>query len=193
MDSVNINFTFRYVTLVLGTLITLVFVWLAYVGNQKAEILISVIAAGAAITALIYTAINSHFSAKIHVEQLRTKKLENAMYFIETSNTPDMVKAVHIGVNLQKEVSGKSSDEIKALINSSEEKRQALIMILNYFERMGVIVRKNAADEEVLKEYWHAAVKRYYHCFEPWILSARNELQDAALFLETKNLTKRWA
>lgn len=193
MDSVNVNFKFRYVTLVLGALTTLLFVLLAYVGGQSSEILISVTAAGSAITALIYTAINSHFTARIHVEQLRTKKLENAMYFIETSNTPDMVKAVHIGVNLQKEVKEKTSDQIRSLINSSEEKRQALIMILNYFERMGVIVRKEAADEEVLKEYWHAAVKRYYHCFEPWILSARNELQDAALFVETENLTKRWA
>ena len=65
-------------------------------------------------------------------------------------------------------------------------------MILNYFERLGIIVRLGAADEQALRDYYCASVKRYWHSFRPWIDEMRNEFQDSALFSETEKLVTRW-
>jgi hypothetical protein len=192
MDQLHINIRLKYVTLLSGVLITAAVVGFFWYKAQPVNVLFSAIAAGTAITALVYTAINSQFTSQVYVEQLRVKKLENAMTFIEYSTSPEMVQAVDTGVALREEIKGKSPAEVKQLLANSPDKKKALIMIFNYFERLGVIVKLGAADEEALRHYYHAAVKRYWHSFRPWVEDMRNELQDAALFSETEYLVHRW-
>ena len=192
MDQLNVNIRLKYVTLlagVFGTALVVAFFWHK---TQPINVLFSVIAAGTAVTALVYTAINSQFTNQVHIEQLRVKKLENAMTFIEYSTSPQMVQSVECGVALRDEVKGKSAQDIKLLLENAPDKKRSLIMIFNYFERLGVLVRLGAADEDALRNYYQAAVKRYWHSFRPWVEYMRNELQDTALFSEIEGLVDRW-
>lgn len=192
MDQLHINFRLKYVTLFAGVLCTTVIGGVVWYKSQPVDILISVFAAGTAVTALVYTAINSQFTSHVHLEQLRVKKLENAMTFIEYSSSTALVEAINTGVALREEIKGKTPAEIEQLLKDAPEKKKALIIIFNYFERLGIMVRLGAADEQALRDYYQSPVKRYWHSFRPWIDGLRNELQDAGLFTETESLVKRW-
>ena len=193
MDQLSINVRINYITLIVGVLITAAIVLVAWKSSQKPEVLLSIVAAGAAVTALVYTAINSQFTRQVHLEELRVKKLENAMAFIERSTSSEMIQAINLGVALREEVRGKNSDQVKQIIKSSPRKKEALVMIFNYFERLGVIVRLEAADEQALKDYYQAAIRRYWHSFNPWVHEIRSDLQDTTIFTETEKLVKRWS
>jgi hypothetical protein len=195
MDQLHVNFRLKYVTLIVGAVVTFgVACFLASRSQPSSlpDLLIPAITAGIAITALIYTAINSEFTSRVHMEQLRVTKLDKAMSFIEKSSSLEMAKAVHVGVALRDEVKGKNLDQINAILAASSEKYESLIIIFNYFERMGILVRFDAADESALREYYRAAVIRYWHSFQVWIEDKRNVFQDQDLFHEFETLVKKW-
>ena len=191
MDQVHINFRLKYITLLIGVAVTSVTTIMAGVKDRPVSELIALAGTGTALTALVYTAINSQFTSEVHLEQLRLKKLENAMTFIEYSSTPEMVNAVNIAQELRSEVREKTVKEIASILEASKEKKRSLIMIFNYFERLGIVVRLGTADEQALRDYYHTAVKRYWQSFKPWIEAQRNDL-DNTLFAEMEALVDRW-
>lgn len=192
MDQVQVNFKLKYITLIFGLIVTIVAVGVGVYKSLPIGNLLSLFAAGVALTALVYTAINSHFSSQVHLEQLRIKKLENSMIFIEYSSSPEMIRAVSVGMAFRNEVKGKNGKEITSIFSSEPEKKEAIIMIFNYFERLGIVVRSGAADEEALKEYYRGAIRRYWHSLSPWIKDLRAEYQDDNLMKEMEYLLERW-
>jgi hypothetical protein len=182
------------VVLGLGLILTILAAFLLKELGWVAELkdLVPVVSAGIALTALAYLAMTFHTNTEVRVEELRLKRLEYAMNFIERSSAPDMVKAIRVAADIRKESVGKSADEIVQMIENDPAKTEALVMIFNYFERLGIVVRLGAADEVALKEYYSVPIRRYWHLYNSWVVARRNELQTTDLFCEVERLANRW-
>ena len=194
MDSITLNIRLRYVILFLGFAVTTITtIWLnksGLLGTDKD--VLEVISVGVALTTLVYTAMAVQLTSKIRIEDLRLKKIEIALDFMKQSAQPEMVKAIRIIADIRKEIHALENSEAVKLIEASSEKTEALIFIFNYFERLGLMVRLNAADEKALKEYFSVPVRRMWHPFSQWITAKRTEVQTSDLFCEFEFLANRW-
>lgn len=194
MDTLKLSFRLRFVVLISGVLISAgavaLFVYFQWATSPKE--LLPVVSAGIALTALAYAAMNVHLTTSIKAEELRLKRLEYALNFIDRSAMPDMVKAIRVIAELRKAAQGKEGKEVVQMIEGDPTRSEALIMVFNYFERLGIIVRLDAADENALKDYYSAPIRRYWHSFSSWVSAKRDELQTTDLFCEFEYLAKRW-
>ncbi len=111
---------------------------------------------------------------------------------MEGSATPHIVKAIELATRLRMEMKKPDSPGLLPLVQQTPEYNEALITVFNYFERLGIIVRLEAADETALRDYFSSPVKRYWHTYADWVASKRNEVQTTDLFCEIEALTQRW-
>lgn len=194
MNSITLNIRLRYVVLFLGSIITTIAtIWLNKLGLLESnKDVLEVISVGVALTTLVYTAMAVQLSTKIRAEDLRLKKVEIALDFMKQSAQPEMVRAIRIIADIKKEMHNLDNLEAIKLIEASSEKTEALILNFNYFERLGLIVRLNAADENALKEYFSVPVRRIWYPFNQWIIAKRAEVQTPDLFSEFEFLANRW-
>jgi len=128
----------------------------------------------------------------VRLELPRLESLSHAMDFMSKSNSPDMVRALRIAADLRRETHGRDRNEFVKAVKASSERTEALIMILNHLEHLGITVRLQAATEEPLKEYYGVPVRRAWHLYGAWIAFKRVEVQTADLYSEVEFFAKRW-
>lgn len=195
MDNITLVVRLRYAVLILGIIFTAVvsFSFLYFQWASSPKELIPIISACVALIALCYAAMTLHLNTEIRVEELRIRKLEYAMSFIERSSMPDMATAFRICYNLRKTMGKKTTEELIQLIEDDKEVLEAMIIVLNYFERLGIIIRFSAADEQALKDYYSVPIQSIWSLFHEWIEAKRKTSGSKNLFCELEFLIHRWA
>jgi hypothetical protein len=193
MDNIVLYLKLRYAVLILGLIFTatVLFAFLYFQWATSPKDLVPVASVCIALIALSYAVMTLHQNTFIRAEELRLKKLDYAMNFIELSSTPEMVKAFRISYGLREDVQENTPRDLVQLIDNDPEKMEALILVFNYFERLGIIIRLNAADEQALKEYYEIPVKQYWSQFYQWVNSKRTA-SHPKLFCEMEFLVNRW-
>lgn len=184
----------RYsILIVVGLVVTaaLLLVFIHWELAQSPNDLVQVASVCIALIALGYTAMTLQQSTSIRAEELRLKKLDYAMTFIERSSMPEMARAFRIVAGLRKKVEGQSPEEVVKLIDDDPDHMESVIMVFNYFERLGIIIRLNAADEQALRDYYISPVQQYWSLFRAWVDEKRRS-RGSDTFCEIEYLVNRW-
>lgn len=194
MDKIELYIKLRYALLIFGLLFTasVLFAFHYFQWTTSPKDLAPVASVCIALIGLGYVAMSLHQNIFIRTEELRLKKLEYAMNFIGQTSSQEMVKAFRISFELRETIQNSAPKDLVQLIDSEPEKMEALILVFNYFERLGLVVRLNAADEQALKEYYGIPIRQYWLQFQAWVESKR-KVAGPQLFSEIEGLVNRWS
>lgn len=194
MGEIEFTIRLKYIILITGLLIisSLSLLLTIYADSKILERSSSVFGVGIAVLSVVYSALSLHQSNQIRKEELRIKKAEYAMDFISETNDPEFSSRFIDCIKLRDEISDKSGEELDNVIESNDEYHEALTSVLNYLERLGVLVNSGSADEKVLMDYFQSPVRIYWHAFSGWIERKRRERETQDLFCEFEKLAEKW-
>jgi Domain of unknown function (DUF4760) len=215
--------TVKYVTLIAGIVLTVLIVVLYGLLNRegaKIEGMMAIAAAGIALTALIYTAMNVHLvsanqrqtieiqkqateiqkEAKQlqqlamefqHNEKIARKKVY-ASNLVMQWNDPETTKLTVVAQALDKEVMDLKPGEVADFLQENKEKQIAVFRVLNFLENMALSIKHDLADEQFLKEYFHDILKVHYFILQTFIQSEINTRKTLNVYPEFRALVERW-
>ncbi len=194
MDNISFSIKIKYVTLVVGLGLTAIVTGLYLYQSTTVSIteISAIVGSGVALTTLIYTAININVTNRIQAESLILQKRNKAGEYIKRFTEPDISLCATKCIRLRKKIDGMSQDEIIVYLDQHEKEVESLHTLLNYYESIGVATRYGAIDEEIIREFFGEAFKRYWHVFSPYIQNKRNVFQTQRLFKEIEFLVKKW-
>lgn len=215
MDTFNL--TIRYKFFVLGLMLVGVvelMLWRFQQGVTTKDYL-EVLAAGIALTALAYTALQVNNSYRVQerdfelrlkerTADIESKKLEKeadrqvrlkekAADTIALFLTPSMAQLNATARELAESLSGLSPNEIKATLSNDAEKRHAALALLNFFEYVATCVKNNIIDEGVVRDFLEAALNFHYTHYRGYIELRRKELMSQTIFANLEYLSKKWS
>lgn len=216
IDTGNIKFSYK--TLYVGAIATIclivAFCIVAKCCNISYEIrdLISMLTCGIVITALIYSAKSLKLNFESNNEKLEfdkkkfeeEKELRNEelkrqkdKYTLEVSAIwfkPEMADNVEtsrsfLRTNKEKLLSGPIIEMITELDNN-QEARKAVVCILNFFENLSLLIKREIVDEESLKACFKTVFIDYFKVMRRYI----DEIQKTSsrYLMNYEEVAKRW-
>jgi hypothetical protein len=164
--------------------------WLG--SSRRVEVVMAIIAAGIALTALIYSAINVHQILDTNEETLANNRLKFASELITSYNEPEMPQLTVIAAALSKTLIKLQPGEVNAYLQENKDAEMDIIYILNFFEGMAQAVDRKLADEAFLRDYFQLIVRVNYHALKLYIESQQKEYQSEIPGKKFKWLAERW-
>jgi hypothetical protein len=194
-DKIQLQLTIKYITLIAGLVLSCLLV-LAYLlfaqPNVRIEIIIAIAGSGIALTTLAYAAMNLHFLLETEQQKLAAEKKKVAAQLAAEWNRPNMISLTIVGSEVGKAAKDLPlADFIKLLKDTKKE--ASIIAILNYFERMELIIQHDMADEGFLKDFFYFSVNGYYHAYHDYINYKRQQMGNQHIFERFEALAKRWS
>ena len=194
-DSIQFHVRIRYVTLLICGLLSALGVS-AFIcfspAPVKPELIFQIVAACIALTAVIYTAMNVQLISQQQQRDLVHKRKIAAAELITQWHNPEMAKLTTIGAALRKEIVHLEPREVLELLSKDRDKHQAMVSILNYLEKMAILLEHDMADEKVLRDFFEAIVRVYYHALKAFIAEQRRVMNTDKIFDRFEALAKRW-
>ena len=194
MDEIKLNVKVPFATLFIGLFLTaLASLLVGYVvkGSSITDVL-GTSGLGIAGTTLIYAALQFHLSNQIRMEELRIQRLEKSLEFMANISEPSMANMLRITALVAKELSSGTGKSAIEIVESDESHHAAVVAALNYLERLAIMVRFDAADESILRDFFSVPVRRTWHNYHDWIATKRQEWHTNDLFAELEWLADRW-
>lgn len=195
MDRIQLQFTVKYITLIVGIIVTcvltavyIVFSW----ANVKVETIVAIVGSGFALTTLMYAAMNLQFLLKTEEEKLSYQKKKMAAHFVSEWNRPSMVRLTVVGSEVKVAIRNLPGDKVLEHLKDSR-KEAAVVSILNYFERMELAIQHGLVDESFLREFFHLSVNGYYLSFKEYIAAKRQQLGSQLIFKGFETMAIRWS
>jgi hypothetical protein len=164
--------------------------WLG--SSRRVEVVMAIIAAGIALTALIYSAINVHQILDTNEETLANNRLKFASELITSYNEPEMPQLTVIAAALSKTLIKLQPGEVNTYLQENKDAEMDIIYILNFFEGMAQAVDRKLADEAFLRDYFQLIVRVNYHALKMYIESQQKEYQSEIPGKKFKWLAERW-
>jgi hypothetical protein len=164
--------------------------WLG--SSRRVEVVMAIIAAGIALTALIYSAINVHQILDTNEETLANNRLKFASELIASYNEPEMPQLTVIAAALSKTLIKLQPGEVNTYLQENKDAEMDIIYILNFFEGMAQAVDRKLADEAFLRDYFQLIVRVNYHALKMYIESQQKEYQSEIPGKKFKWLAERW-
>jgi len=152
----------------------------------------AIVAAGIALTALIYSAITVNQILTTNEQKLVADKLKYAAELIALYNDPAMPQLTLIASALGKDLVTLQPDEANVYLQQNKEEELKIIYILNFFECMALAIEKELADEAFLKEHFELIVRVNYQRLRIYIESQRIEYKSSVPSRKFEALAKRW-
>lgn len=116
-----------------------------------------------------------------------------SMNFVHAWMNPAFFHAKKNGRLLLKEFqSNPTAQQQKQYLDTNPDHQANLFDLLNMFEALGLAVRCEVCDEELLKGYFRSVLIEYWHAAEGYIKMRRAERQNARLLQEMEWLFGRW-
>jgi hypothetical protein len=223
LDQLSVRLTVKYITLIVGLLATMfavfIYIYLSKDG-PKVEGIMATAAAGIALTALIYTAMNLHLLSDTQKETIQVQQqaitiqqqaatlqqqafmlqqestvFQKRMYATELVsqwNSPETKKITLVADAMGKDIKELNPREVADLLKRDKDKQVAVLLVLGFLENMALAIKHDLADEAFLKEFFHVTVKIYYHALKIVIELERKEYKNDSIFNEFEALVKRW-
>jgi Domain of unknown function (DUF4760) len=219
----ELNFRVRYITLFTGLFLTAVAV-LAYIKLGRSpdiEGAMAIFAAGVALTALIYTAMNIHLvsthqkqtltmqAQAITIQQqaikLQTQAIElqnettkfnkrmRALEIVNQWNSPEIRKLTLIADDVGRDIENLTPKELADLLHNNKDKYMAAILTLNFLENMALAVRHELADEEFLKDFFKLTIRFYFSALKAIVDMERKTFKSSQIFNEIEDLLGKWS
>ncbi len=191
----NITIKIKYATLFVGIGLTIALIFgIKLWGGSYATIenYIKILGSGIALTALVYAAINVHLLFDINKKNLEFKKKEYSASLITQFNSPTMTKLSVISHALKKEIKDLTPEEVADLLARDENKKIAIVAMLNFYEKLAISIEHEIADEELLKDFFRGIIRNTYHVMKNFIDKKRIDNENQRIFAKFENLAKRW-
>jgi Domain of unknown function (DUF4760) len=196
MDSANVTVRFRFLSFWTGLLITIITTILlkVFIPGMPIRDVAAVFTAGIVCTTLYYHARNLRFNYEINTEKLKSDKKIAAVNLIGDWHKAENIRNTIIARDFLLDNIRAADDDI---ISKLEDKvhtdaRVAVVSVLNYLERIAIAAIHDAADEQILKDYFIAIFDFYAHKALPFITARRKEKQDDKLFVFFLDINRKW-
>jgi Domain of unknown function (DUF4760) len=146
-------------------------------------------------TTLYYHARNLRFNYEFNHEKLRSDKKIAAINVIGDWHKAENIRYTITARDFLLKLGNAKHDDI---INELEKEenllaRIALVSVLNYLERVAIAAVYDAADQEILKDYFRVIFSFYAHKALPFIHARRKEKQDDGLFAIFLDINRKWS
>lgn len=161
MDELRISI--KYAILVVGLILSVVVTVLFYFldPSRSVQTALMILGTGIALTTLVYAA---HNLKLLHESQQTGQDLERKRFsadLIRQYNSPEMTKLTVIAYELKKDIKDLQPGEVVAYLqdDSHKKEREAMVLSLNFFERMAIAINHGIADEDLLKDFFRGIVR----------------------------------
>lgn len=158
----------------------------------RVEVVMAIVAAGIALTALIYSAITVNQILTTNEQRLVADRLKYAAELTTMFNDPEMPQLTLIANALGKDLVRLQPDEVNEYLQQNKDQELKMIYILNFFESMALAIEKGLADEMFLKEHFELIVRVNYQRLKIYIESQRIEYKSNVPSKKFEALAKRW-
>lgn len=194
---INLNISWPYASVVLFLLILPAVVaplywWLS--STRKVEVIMAIVAAGIALTALVYSAITVNQILVTNEEKLDSDRKKYAAQIIDEYNDPTMPRLTTVAEALATELSKLKPGQVSEYLLKPENagKEQQIILVLNFMEKLAFTVDFRLADEQLLKEYFQLIVRLYHRALKDYIEARQREFSSSDPGKKFGELAKRW-
>jgi len=195
MDTLRFQVQIKFGVLIAGVFLTAVTAFLVYhyqPVSPAVPITLQIVGSGIALTALCYAAMTLHFNVKLNSLRILNEKKKFASDLITEWHKPDMAKLTVAASEITTKVKDLEPKQVLAYLKKDPAKQMAIATMLNYFEKMALVIHEDLADEPMLKDYFKGIVQRYYHAFIEFIRYKRKELTNEAIFERFEQLAHNW-
>lgn len=126
-------------------------------------------------------------------EMIKQSKIQVAFDFINRWNNPQFYHARKEGRAALTTIRQLPTTEAQRSWLDDGEKWSNLIDILNFFESLGIAIRRESADTETAKQFFRHIITGYWQVFEKVIKERRAERSNPRLFIELEWLFNEWS
>jgi hypothetical protein len=176
--TVRINPKWVVLTLFLAIELVLVYVFHNHSDRDRATIAFSATVVGAA------------FALYTYMKGIDEKRAETAHAFMARWTSPDMVHFRLVLLDILEQRLDPMDLDRKDL--ALQEKRCAIVSILNFLEEVSIAVHRRAASEDRLKDFYSIIVQQSYGKLEPWIKRERSIDNAPDYYYEFQKLAEQW-
>ena len=192
MDNINIQVKVKYITLIVSLLLTLIVSTVYYINEKNFELTLAIIGAGIALTAVIYSAINTNLIYHIESEKFKNEKRKISMDFIEKWSNPEMSKLNSKASYALIKIQSLNNEELKKYLTENQDKQMAILNLLNLFENISIAVNNNIADEDILKSFYKEIFCPSYSQLKNIISITRQQERNQNCWSEFETIIKKW-
>lgn len=195
----ELSLKLQYPVLITGLLLTacasVLYWYKTPTASFDVKTLLQVLGAGMGLTGLFFTAINLQTLIEGQIRSFNRERLKVSYDLIAAWESH--VKSTTIALKLRKAISGKLPQEIESAISQSSgdpniSNEQAVVTVLNFFEKVSQTVRSGYADEAALKDFFKGLVIGYYHELKGYISYVREKKKNDRIFEAFFELAQSW-
>ena len=194
MDTMKLEINIKHLafTIVIALSVIGTFVYYYFEDPTKFQIttILDIIVAIMAIGAVFYAALNVQLMRMKSQEDLQLGKKARCADIIANWNTPEMAEIAVTGSSLREKELG-----VVALLEhlkNNHVDQKALFSILNFFERLALLVESEVVDENMAKEYFVDLVVLYWLSFREFIKKQRVKLTQPNHYQKFEELYIKW-
>lgn len=198
-NQLEFSLKLQYPVLIAGLLLTAcaggVYWYKTPPANFDVKTLLQVLGAGTGLTGLFFTAINLQILIDGQIRSFNRERLKVSYDLI--AEWESHVKSTTVALKLRKSISGKNPVEIETAISQSSgdpsiSNEQAIVSVLNFFEKVSQTIRSGYSDEASLKDFFKGLVIGYYHDLKGYILYVREKKKNDRVFEAFFEMAKSW-
>ncbi|HFD3977458.1 TPA: DUF4760 domain-containing protein [Vibrio parahaemolyticus] len=205
IDWFTLNLEVKYIALIatlLSTGITLG-TYLYATPLPQLSVSLAIIGANIALATLVYNAMSLHSviennktiisnSQKQHEDLIALEKKKHSFELISIWQSPEMVKMAVKGYKMRKCINDMDGTQIAKFLEENQDHQESLVCICNFFENMAHLIKHEAVDEDMLKDYFSDLLKTYFHYLKGYIDYKQKEMSSNKVLREMKLLHEKW-
>lgn len=192
MDRLKVQFELKFVTLIIGTLLTGISAWYFTKGNPSFENAMDIIQVGIIFFSLIYTAMSINASACVNSNAVLLKKKEKAFDFLDSYHELDREGITKKSKEARAAIKGKNPQEIVQILTGMDEERSALHATLNFLEILSIAVHHDVVDEEIIYAGFQSIVSAHRSAMFGYIENHRIENNSHKYMKNFTDLAEKW-
>lgn len=195
MDKFQIHFEIKYIALIIGLLLTVVGVAIyLHWGESIPQVkeIMAIVGGGLALTGLLYSAMNLHHNLRLNEQKLINERKVFSALLIAEWHKPEMTKLTIIGAKLRMSLKNLDARKVLEFLKQDSDAHNAMVAMLNFFEKMAICIENDVADEQLLKDFFQGIIRGYYTTLRGLIQYKRIELEDQNVCIFFEKLAVRW-
>jgi hypothetical protein len=125
-------------------------------------------------------------SNEVIQQRIDFDKINNSFDLLQKWDDPSLLTARRFSREIRDQRSKISDEELIKKIDTDDELKQSLILILDYFELIRISIINNRINEKTIKDSLGEVYIEIFKRFEAWISTTPKENYDDLKFLYTK-------
>ena len=198
MDTLRIQARIKYVTLILGVLlsstlaVSFYFFLIKATDPDRPKKVVEIFGVGAALATLVYAAMTVHQMNDASAMTVSHDRIRYAADLVSQWHNPEMVTLTLIGFKIRHAVRAQQGGGVLDIIRGEPEGEKAIVCIFNYFEKVALCVEYGIVNEAFLRDFFAFTASGYYHDAFPFIKLKRAEARTDTAFEKFETMVRRW-